>query len=360
LGAWETDLALMLEFFPDGDTFQEPQVSDPKNKSWILNEAGLCPMSLGRLGEAAPFYERAVAITLSMEDWDNASRGYQNLAGLHAYLGALAASAEAATQALALARRAENKRDESASLAWQAWTAHLQGQAAAAGAAFAQAEALERETDPSKRYLYSLRGVQHADHLRRAGDGAYARRVTEANLKTMEGFRAPHQVSQCQRVLGDLDAGAGQHDAAGGHYDAALKIARGISYRPALMEALLARGCWAARYRELTGRGDPSGLAFADLDEALGYAVEGGYRIYEADIRVALAWAHLADLALNPSGARRGTVEAARAEAERARQMSADMGYPWGQVDAQEVLEELSEGKRDSSLRSRERPCMSE
>jgi hypothetical protein len=64
------------------------------------------------------------------------------------------------------------------------------------------------------------------------------------------------------------------------------------------------------------------------LREALGYATDGGYRIYEADIRIALAWAHLADN--NPT--------AARQEASRARTMSEEMGYQWGLVDADEVL----------------------
>lgn len=60
--------------------------------------------------------------------------------------------------------------------------------------------------------------------------------------------------------------------------------------------------------------------AFGDLEEALGYAVEGGYRVYEADVRAALAWAHRAA----------GDADAARAEAARARQMSEEMGYGWG------------------------------
>jgi len=130
LGAWETALALMSEFFPDGGTAageNEPQVSDPRAKSWILNEVGMCLMSLGRLGEAAPFYERKTAMQLEMKDWRNASTGYQNLAGLHAHLGALAASADAARQSLALARRAEHKFGECQSMAHQAWAAHLRG-----------------------------------------------------------------------------------------------------------------------------------------------------------------------------------------------------------------------------------------
>ena len=78
-------------------------------------------------------------------------------------------------------------------------------------------------------------------------------------------------------------------------------------------------GRWAARNPKSLG--DLSGLP--DLNEALGYAVDGGYRIYEADARIGLAWAHLA---------------AGDSSAGRAQQMSAQMGYHWGQVDATEAL----------------------
>jgi tetratricopeptide (TPR) repeat protein len=329
LGAQETYLRLALEFFPSDDATQEP-LGNEDEKRWILNTVGLCLMSLGRLGEAVPFDERGNAIALGMEDWHNASIGYRNLAEMHAHLGALASSAEAAGQALDLGRRAEDKQDERISLAYQAWAAHLRGDLEAAGAAFVQAEALERDiySNMNIRYLFSLRGIRHADALRRTGDADYARRVTQANLEICQQQHWPFLVSMCHRLLGDLDAAAGQHRQARAHYDAALKLARGISVRYVLVEALLARGRWAARYADPTGLEDPSALAFADLNEALGYALDGGYRIYEADIRVALAWAHLS--AGNPS--------AARAEAERARQMSVEMGYHWGQVDAAEVL----------------------
>ncbi len=92
-----------------------------------------------------------------------------------------------------------------------------------------------------------------------------------------------------------------------------------------LIEALLARGRWYAKHQ------DDADNAFNDLDEALEYAVESGYRIYEADLRVARAWAHRC----------RGEVDQARAEAQRAQRESAAMGYHWGQVDAEEVLARL-------------------
>ncbi len=362
LGAWEIALALMLEFFPGGDASQDPQVSDPGNRRWILNEAGLCLMSLGRLSEAPPFCERSNVIALDMQDWHNASITYQNLAGLYAHLGELAQSAEAARQALDLARRAENTGDERNSLAYQAWTAHLRGDLETAGAAFQQAEALEREIDSSVHCLYSQRGVRHADHLRCTGQADYARRVAEANLKICEENHWPQFVSQCHRLLGDLAAAqitqssevsqtSELSERAHGHYDAALKIARSISHRPSLIEALLARGRWAGRRagsQDLPGLADLAGLAglaLADLNEALGYALAGGYRIYEADIRVALAWAHrAAALTPNPSPTGREGLEQARAEAERVLQLSQAMGYHWGQVDAAEVLAALQVG----------------
>ena len=76
-----------------------------------------------------------------------------------------------------------------------------------------------------------------------------------------------------------------------------------------------------------------SDAASSDLNEALEYARAGGYRLYEADIRIALAWAHFAA----------GNDNRARDEATYALQISQDMGYHWGIVDAKEVLAKLDE-----------------
>lgn len=323
LGAWETALALMPEFFPNGNTSQEPQVSKPQDKSWILNEVGLCLMSLGRLSEAVPFYERSNAMDANTKDWDNASLGCQNLAELHANLGQLTTGAAVAEKALRLARRVEDKQEEVGSMLLKAWTEHLLGRVKSAGAIYKQAETLQQEIIPSLKYHYSTNGIKHADHLRRTGEADCARRVTDANVKICEEYHWPDDLSQSHRVLGDLDFDAGQLDSAREHYDAALKIARSISKRDVLIEALLARGRFNAK------QGDAAS-AQSDLNEALDYATAGGYRIYEADIRIALAWLHRA----------RGDMSAAQAEATRARQMSEEMGYYWGKKDAEEVMKD--------------------
>jgi tetratricopeptide (TPR) repeat protein len=351
LGAYETDLATMSEFFPRTggapDLTADPQVSDPGDRRWILNAVGFRLMSLGRLREAVPFYERVAQLDQELaDDWHNASVTIQNLAALHLHLGDLDAGATAAREALRLARRAENQEDECDSLAYLAWAEHLQGQTDAALDHFTEAEALETEIDSRKQYLYSLRGIQHADALLRSASPPpplspspnpplpYARRITEANLEICERNRWPDDLSRCHRVLGDLDAAEGHPEAARAHYDAALRIARSITLRFVLIEALIGRGCFTGR-AHVPSAVCPTELplpqAFADLREALDMATQGGYRRYEADARTALAWAHLAS----------GDSARARTEAARARAMSDAMGYHWGKVDADAVLAAL-------------------
>lgn len=328
LGAYDTALTLLQDFFPERDTTLTPQVSSLGDQRWILNEIGFCLMSLGRLAEAPPFYERYVTGNINAEDWHNTSIGYLNLASLYAYLGDLSASATAAESVLTYARRVDHeqqkKQNESNSLAYQGWAAHLQGNLDAAQTAFQQAEQLEQQINSNMQYLYSLLGIQHAEHLRRRGGTDYARRITEANQVICEQNRWSDNLSQCHRLLGDLDA-THNPQTAQEHYTEALRLARSISKKNVLIEALLGRGRWAAR------RGEGAAAA-SDLEEALSYAVEGGYRIYEADIRVALAWMHRAQ----------GNFGAAQREAERAQRMSQAMGYYWGQQDAAEVLTELA------------------
>ena len=326
LGAWETQLEILKEFFPGGDTSQEPLVSSPGAKSWILNAVGLCLAYIGRGNLADRFYKRSLAIVHESGDWFNASMGYQNLSNLYCYRGDLARSLQAAGQALDLAWRAGSKDYDSSSRAYQAWAYHLQGDLDKASQHFRDAEALVKESNPSLSYLYSLPGIMHADHLRRRGEAGYARKVTLANIEICEKYHVPNDMSRCHRVLADLFADGGQQEKARESYGQALDLARSVSHKLVLIEALLGRGRWYARIMK------DSVAAFSDLTEALEYARAGGYRLYEADIRIGLAWAHLAA----------GDRAAAQDEAAYALHMSEAMGYHWGEVDVNEVLVEIA------------------
>lgn len=324
LGAYETLVNLMLEFFPSANTSVGPSLISQGSKRFILNTLGFCLMNLGRLREAVPFYERGNDIALNMQDWRNVSIAYINLADLYNSLGALDASTEAAAQSLDFARRSGYRQDEVISLVVKARAADMQGNIKMADSTFAQAESL------NVNYLHSVQGLHHADYLRRIRQSDYAHRVTEANMQICERNHWLDDISRCHRVLGDLDSDSGNHESARTHYEFALKIARSISRREVLIEALLARGRWQAKYMK------DANAAFSDLNEALGYCVESGYRIYEADVRVALAWAYLAD----------DDKQKAKESAERALQMSDEMGYYWGKVDAEEVLSVIASPSR--------------
>ena len=325
LGAWETMLEILKEFFPEGDTQREPLVSGVN--SLIINGVGLCLKNIGHGLLAERFYERALDIDLASENWIDASMCCQNLASLYLIIGELVKSLDTASDALKLAQEAKSAVYECYSLAYMAWIYNLQGYPEMASRTFLEAEVLQKELDTSMLYLYSTRGIQHADHLRRRGEADYALMVTRANLKICESEHWPDDMSQCHRVLADLFADAGQQEKARESYDQALKLARSISHRLVLIEALLGRGRWCGKFMK------DHAAAFSDLNEALEYARAGGYRLYEADIRIALAWAHLAA----------GNVDLARGEARFALQMSQGMGYHWGIVDAKEVLAKLDE-----------------
>jgi tetratricopeptide (TPR) repeat protein len=228
-----------------------------------------------------------------------------------------------------MARQVEKRVEECSFLCYRAWIGNLSGDTDKASADFRQAEVIQRDLYSTKHYLFTLRGILHADHLRRIGETKYARKVTKANLGFAEGYPAPADLSCTHRVLGDLDADDEKHSNAHEHYDEALRIAQGIQNRKVLIEALLARGRWYGKHKH------DAKAAFSDLNEALDYAVDGGYRIYEADIRIGLAWAHAAD----------DNIKSASEQAQRALQMSEEMGYHWGKMDAKEVLEKIKKAK---------------
>lgn len=324
LGAWETYLNCLLEFFVDG----EPQVSDLKQKASLLHEVGFCLMTLGRLREVPPYYQRSITLHSEVENWLGVSRGYQNLVELYMFFGELRQAAETAAQALVFARRAIEKEQEYApqqeiiALVDQAMIAALRGESDRAAALFKQAEALQQKLQPGTRFLRQLEGVKHADFLRRMGNLASARQVAEDNLAFCEQEELWDYACQCHRILGDLDAEEGQHERAGRHYDEALRLVRPLQRRDVLIEVLLARGVWQIRC------GDRQ-AAFETLNEALRCAVADGFRLYEADIRRALSHALLSAAPaaeLTPSVRQEYEVRAAR-EYALARQICEETGY---------------------------------
>jgi tetratricopeptide (TPR) repeat protein len=323
LCAYETTIATLKEFFPNGDTAREPLVTSAQAKYLILEEIGICWAGLGYLSSAQMFYERAKVVVLNAKNWEKTSLIYQRLSELHVCRGELAVGKASAQEAFDYATRAKNSWTQMESLVYQAIVADLQGNLDTAEALFLQAEARQQKMQNDTRHLFSWRGIAYANFLNRAGHLGHAEAVAQENLQICQEKGWLNLVGKANRTLGDILNGGRRSDA-GQYYDTAVKVARSTPRFDALIEALCSRGQWSARYGDLK-------TAHNDLAEALRCTTVNSYHLYEADVRVGLAWLHHAE----------GNNEEAIAEAAQAKQMSQRMGYYWGAIAADEILEKL-------------------
>jgi len=329
LGAWDILLDLHLDFFPNRDFTQEPQVRLTRTKSVILNNTGMSFHHLGPHTHSKLLYERAISLFLAIEDWIQVLNKLENLTILYIDCGDLTSATTSSQQSLSyLARsssRTQNQSQKHSLISVKAWIDCLKGNMEAAGQSFQIAEDLLHQVEPDSLYVYASRKIYYANYLRRLEQLDKARQVIEEQLKISRQNYWLAWISRCYRCLGDISAEEQQHEAARQHYQEALQIIRNTTNRRNLIKALSARGRWAAKYMQDLETDQ------TDLTEALDYALSAGFRLSEADIRVGLAWMYYS----------RGDANRAKEEAERARQMSEEMGYHWGQVDAMEVLDKV-------------------
>ncbi|NER20401.1 MAG: hypothetical protein F6J96_06705 [Symploca sp. SIO1C2] len=329
LSAWDMYLDLHLDFFPNRDFNQEPQVTTNRNKSIVLHNTGFAFNHLGSPTNSKLLYERAMSTMIKLEDWKEVITILSNLTYLDIDFGDLKSATTSIQQALFYidrsSNRAKNQSQKYLEISVKAWVDCLKGDIEAAGQSFQIAEDWLSPVEPDYLHAYTSRKIYYADYLRKLKQLDQARQVIEENLKISTRNYLLILISRCYRCLGDISAEEQQHEAAKQHYQEALKIIRNTAERNSIIEILSARGRWAAKYMQDVE------TAQTDLTEALDYALSAGYRLYEADIRVGLAWMYYS----------RGDTNRAKEEAERARQMSEEMGYHWGQVDAMEVLDKV-------------------
>jgi tetratricopeptide (TPR) repeat protein len=322
LGAHGTGVELLSDFFENSDFSNEPQVISLSTKSIILTDLGIAMVSLGKLNKAELYYQRALEIDLQTQNWGYVSVSYQDLAEVNLFLGKIDIAGLNAQLAIDFARRAGNTGEEWSSLSYQARAAFLVANLELAEQSFRQSIYVHNRVYPEMKFLHDLWGIWYTEYLIKLGHIEDAYQVILNNLRYSETEHQPEIISQCHCILGGLFSDIGDYGSALKHYSSALKIARSISGRDILIEILLARGRWQAKHMK------NADAAFSDLNEALSYCVESGYRIYETDVRIALGWAYLAD----------NEKQKAKQSAEHALQMSKEMGYYWGRVDAEEVL----------------------
>jgi tetratricopeptide (TPR) repeat protein len=324
LGSYDTALSIMRDFFPEEDFEKEPYFCSKDEICQILSNVGFCLMSIGHLEEALPILQRGSILDRETRYKIRLSNDYQNISRLLIYLGNLESATISARRGIKAAKRMgtipkRRTRHLINSMCMLAWTFHLRGFTGASGDLFRKARDLNKDIEGSD-IMTKFRGFFYASHLFMNGKLDEARMIAELNLTKSDSSLG--HVSRCHRLLGDLDASECKYDSAANHYGEALKIAREISRKEILIEILLSQGRFKLKVLQ-----DPVG-ANIDLSEALRYATDCGYRLYEVDARYGLAL-----VCLN-----KGKISASKNQAQYAWQLSQSLGYYWGNVEATKIF----------------------
>jgi tetratricopeptide (TPR) repeat protein len=324
LNAYSTICGILEAFYPDGQFHGNPRLRDTSQRRFLVNRLGVCRMNLGRLREAVGLFEEAISIAVEAGNRSGELASLENRIEAESYLGRLVSARRRADEALRIAEEMNDPEEIRDALAYRGYIADSIGELEIATEQFARAESLQASIEPERPRLTSLYGLWHAEHLFHTGNLIAARSLAQYVL---DHGRAEHQlddISMSWRVLGNIAAAEQAHNEAAKCFDEAVRGARAISELTVLLEALLARGRWAARLRY--------GDATADLNEALNLARGGSYKPSEAKIRLGRARVLAA----------KENLTSARAELARALELAQETNYYWAIKEADSLKLELS------------------
>jgi tetratricopeptide (TPR) repeat protein len=324
LNAYSTIAGILEAFYPEGRFQGNPPLRDGFERRFLVNRLGVCRMNLGRLREAVGLFEEAISIAVEAGNLAGELASLENRIEAESYLGRLASARRRAEDAVRIAGELNDPKEIRDSLAYSGHIADATGELGLATQQFERAEALQASIDPECPRLTSLYGIWHAHHLFHTGNLTAARGLAEYLLDHARSERRLDDISMSWRVLGDIAAAEHADREAAKCFDEAVRGARAISELTVLLEALLARGRWAA--------GLPDADATADLNEALNLARGGCYKPSEARIRLGRARVFAAN----------GNRTSAEAELARALELAQETNYYWALKEADSLRLEFS------------------
>ncbi len=334
LGAWETDLSIVRNFFPEGDLSQMPLVNKKATQSFLLSVAGLTLLATGRPKEAEKPFMTGIEIDIEDKNWENASAGYRNLADLRFRTGELESGLESARKALEIPEKA--KRDDYIvfSKGYLGWILYLLGKTEEVEKNFIEAD--ELTISIIGRQDFSITEVFHTDFLISIKRIDEAFELTKQNLDFCQRNNWPADISRCNRCLGAIERIKGNHKEAEVHLQEALEIARKVGMPELEIEALLERsklGLDLKRYEDAIG----------DVGQVLKICERTGYRFYEPGAEIILAKAYLAE---KDFGQAHSTSSGqAETNAQSAYEKAVGMKYRWAEGDAGHLLGEIYLGR---------------
>lgn len=324
LGAWKTDLGILKSFFVEGDFKNDPFVVEPRAKSYLILETALVLQMVGMVSEAEGQYRKVIEFAISQRDWKSTSVGYQNFAELQIRTGCLKDAEINSRQALRFAMKIKYKKFEYYSIAYYAYALFLMGNMDSARLEFEKADKLQKEYDPSEKFL-PFRNTWYSDFLLASGNIEMALKVTKKNLNICKKNNWIDDISLCHRSFASIYRYLHDFERAEDNVSSAFEGTRKTGRQDIEVECLI----------ELARIKLDQGLyqeAESTINQALRICQRCGFKLYEPNAEVVLAKVYLS----------LGGVEKAEGFADSAYKKARKMHYHWPRVEAEKLLREIS------------------
>jgi len=185
LGAIGADLVTISRFFYS--RWDKPMLElTETDKGFVLNQAGFCLWTLGRLNEAVQPMQAALESRIAIEEWKGAAISAGNLSELYLIIGDISHAREYATQSVDLADRSGDAFQRMSKRTTLADALHQAGSQSDAESLFREAEEMQKENPFDDPLLYSLPGFRYCDLLLSQGKYLEVMSRAEWMIKTCQ------------------------------------------------------------------------------------------------------------------------------------------------------------------------------
>jgi hypothetical protein len=195
LGEFARGTRILSRFAEGGDPERVSEKLHAWNRHLVANDLGLHAFNLGELSVTERAYSADIGIMRTLDNASDLSISLTNLSEFLQLKGAVPQSKIVAQEGLKAARMADNKTQEGFLLSYLAYAAHLLGKVSSAK------ELFQKATGCYGGPLYSIFGVQEAEHRFDLGTLDAARQQTERNLVMCTRNQWNNNVVHCHYLL---------------------------------------------------------------------------------------------------------------------------------------------------------------
>ncbi|NAS89268.1 hypothetical protein C4E24_05960 [ANME-1 cluster archaeon AG-394-G21] len=317
LGAIGADLVTISGFFDS--RWDKPMLElTETDKGFVLNQAGFCLWTLGRLNEAVQPMQAALESRIAIEEWRGAAISAGNLSELYLIIGDITHAREYATQSVDLADRSGDAFQRISKRTTLADALHQAGSQSDAESLFNEAEEKQKENPFDYPLLYSLPGFRYCDLLLSQGKYLEVMSRAEWMIKTCQPLDSLLDVALEYLSLGrahliqTLQEGSQDFTQAREHLNQAMGGLRQSGNQNYIPHGLFAM----AELYMYSAQGEFK-QAQHDIEEAITIAERGEMGLHQADCHLEYARLYLAMRETNK----------AREHLDIARKMIEQMGY---------------------------------